>query len=188
MTITLLTLILICELIILTILSYKKFTLLPFFKFNYKELLIPKIKQTTNILCDSLKELSQSNTGALFVIEKNTSLKKIINSANVINADINLNLILSIFQKRSLLHDGAVIISDNKIACTCAYLPTSQQKLKIVLGSRHRAGLGISEKFDSLSIIVSEQTGAISFAQAGILEVINDPNIIYEKILDFLSK
>lgn len=114
--------------------------------------------------------MSKSKTGALIVIEKDTKLGDIMTTGTVINADISSMLLENIFFKNSPLHDGAVVIRGSKIMTAGSFLPlTSNNNISKSLGTRHRAGLGISEASDSVTVIVSEETGRISLAIKGSL-------------------
>ncbi|HOH70580.1 MAG: diadenylate cyclase CdaA [Bacteroidota bacterium] len=112
--------------------------------------------------------MARSKTGALIVIARNASLVDYIESGEIINSEINTRLLENIFFKNSPLHDGAVIITNNKIVSAGAILPVSRdQSIPRNLGLRHRAAMGITEKTDALTIIVSEESGAISVAMNG---------------------
>lgn len=125
--------------------------------------LIPVIKA-----CESM---SNSKTGAILVLTRTTDLKFFENSGDAMDADLSKRLLESIFFKNSPLHDGAVIIRNNKIKAARCVLPvTDNNDLPAHLGMRHRAALGITEQSDAISIIVSEETGNISVAKNGILE------------------
>ena len=93
------------------------------------------------------------------------------NTGTTINADVNAELLKNLFYNKAPLHDGAVIIAEGRIAAAGCILPLSgKQNISKDLGTRHRAGLGQSEAYDSLSVIVSEETGAISLAEGGVLK------------------
>lgn len=114
------------------------------------------------------QDLGRTRTGALIVIEKNILLNEYIATGIKLNADITAPLLEQIFEHNTPLHDGAVIIRGEKIMAATCYLPLSENKnISKELGTRHRAGLGISEVSDSVTVIVSEETGAISIAQEG---------------------
>ena len=116
--------------------------------------------------------MSKRKEGALIVIEHNMPLDDIINTGDVINADINQRLIENIFFKNSPLHDGAMIIRKNKIKAAGCILPVSHDlNIPKDLGLRHRAAMGISQESDAHAIIVSEETGAISVAFRGKLHL-----------------
>lgn len=115
---------------------------------------------------------SKDQTGALITFERKQSLIDYIKTGTKINADIKSELLGTIFWEGTPLHDGAVIIQQNRIACAAAFYPPTEQELSPLYGARHRAALGISEITDSLTIVVSEETGTISFAINGKLKKI----------------
>lgn len=129
-------------------------------------------KTIAHILTDAVFELSQMQHGALIVVIKSTGIKSFVESGEILNAKINKNLIKSIFYPRSPLHDGAIIIKNDIIEAARCTLPLSSVTNidGQSLGMRHRAGLGITEQADVLSIIVSEETGSISLAEDGKLK------------------
>ena len=115
-------------------------------------------------------ELAKTKTGALIVIERDIRIKDIIDSGIMINAEISPQLLVNIFVPNTPLHDGAVIISDNKITSAACMLPLAGDKdIARELGTRHRAAIGISKESDSIAIVVSEETGKISVAKDGTL-------------------
>ncbi|MBO4863925.1 MAG: diadenylate cyclase CdaA [Eubacterium sp.] len=115
-------------------------------------------------------QLSKDKTGALIVIEHETPLGEFINTGIAIDATLSQQLLVNIFEKNTPLHDGAVIIKNNRVVAATCYLPlTERHDVDKVLGTRHRAGLGVSESSDSMTIIVSEETGGISVAYKGAL-------------------
>ena len=132
--------------------------------------------------------LSKSKTGALIVLEHETPLGEYINTGIALDAVVTEQLLVNIFEKNTPLHDGAVIIKNNRIVAATCYLPlTDRTDVNKELGTRHRAGLGISETTDSMTIIVSEETGSVSIAHAGVLYRDLDENGIrvqLEKIQD----
>ena len=112
--------------------------------------------------------MSKNFVGALIIIERRMSLQDIENTGETIDANINAQLIKNIFFKNSPLHDGAMIISNNRIVSAACILPVSHNRdIPKELGLRHRAALGITQQSDALSIIVSEETGHITLAQNG---------------------
>lgn len=114
------------------------------------------------------RNMSRTKTGALIVIQRDDSLKEYIDTGDEINADINTRLIENIFFKNSPLHDGAMIIVDDRIVTAGAILPVSKNPdIPRHLGLRHRAAMGVSEKCDAIVIIVSEETGTITMAING---------------------
>lgn len=119
-------------------------------------------------IIDACKSMQKSKTGALIVFAKYYDEQFFQNSGEIIEARISKRLLESIFQKSSPLHDGAVIISENRIKCASSILPlTENDKLPPQFGLRHRAGIGITETSDAVAVIVSEETGEISYAKQG---------------------
>lgn len=123
-------------------------------------------------IVDSVIKLSETQTGALITFERTQSLIDYINTGTKINADIKSELFNTIFWEGTPLHDGAVIIKNDRVVCAAAFFPPTNQDLSPLYGARHRAALGISEVSDSLTIVVSEETGTISFATNGKLRKI----------------
>lgn len=120
---------------------------------------------------EAVNALSWTKTGALIIFQRNDPLTAIINTGTTINADVNAELLKNLFYNKAPLHDGAVIVADGRIAAAGCILPlSSKQNISKDLGTRHRAGLGQSENYDSISVIVSEETGGISLAEGGILK------------------
>ena len=119
----------------------------------------------------AVMQFSLEKTGALIVIGRQSNLDMYAETGDVLNAETSSRLFISIFNKTSPLHDGAVIVEDDKVKAARVILPvTDKMDLPPEYGLRHRAGLGISEVTDSLVIIVSEETGQISMAENGILQ------------------
>lgn len=118
-------------------------------------------------LVDACMSMSKTKTGALIVIAGTSELMEQINTGVKLNARISSPLIRNLFFKNSPLHDGAVIIKGNRIAAAGCILPLTQKELDISMGLRHRAAIGITENTDSVSIIVSEERGSISFTKKG---------------------
>jgi uncharacterized protein (TIGR00159 family) len=147
-----------------------------------EELSIPVKK-----IADACINMSKDKIGALIVIAKTANLEDYIDTGEIINAEINTRLIENIFFKNSPLHDGALIIAENKIVAVGAILPISRNPdIPKNLGLRHRAALGVSERTDAITIIVSEETGNISIAANAsyILDIKADEleNVIIEKL------
>lgn len=122
-------------------------------------------------MCEALCDLALDKTGALVVIERSTKLGDVIKTGTILNADMNAVLLKSIFFNNAPLHDGAVVIRDLRIHAAGCFLPLSL-KTDIIkdIGTRHRAGIGMSEISDAVVIIVSEETGTISIAYNGQLK------------------
>ena len=135
-------------------------------------------------------ELAKSRTGALIVLEKDIKIKEIIDSGILINSEISPQLLVNIFVPNTPLHDGAVIISENKIVAGACILPlASDNDIAKELGTRHRAALGISKESDSIAIVVSEETGKISLARNGRLLIdIKEEALKQILIKDFAEK
>ncbi len=115
--------------------------------------------------------LSSEKTGALMVFERDVGLKTYIESGIRLDARVNYDLLVTIFNTHTPLHDGAVIISNNRVAAACCFLPLTQNPLiSRELGTRHRAAIGLTEDSDAFAVIVSEETGVISFAIDGRLK------------------
>ncbi len=119
-------------------------------------------------ICAAAGDLSQSKTGALIVLERETGLGEEIRTGTVLNADVTAPLIRNVFYNKAPLHDGAMIIRDGRIhACGC-FLPLStRQDVDRRLGTRHRAALGVTENSDAVVVVVSEETGTISVVSDG---------------------
>jgi len=127
-----------------------------------------------NAVTEACSKLSTEKTGALIVLKRTTMLDNYINTGEILDARISSNLLYTIFDKHSPLHDGAVIINNDKIYAAGCVLPLSDSyDLPSHLGLRHRAALGLSEQTDALIIVVSEETGDISLAESGRLTRIN---------------
>ena len=123
--------------------------------------------KTINELIRSCTEMGRVKTGALIVIEVTTPLLEYERSGIEVDGIVTSQLLINIFEKNTPLHDGAVIIRGNRIVSATCYLPLSSSRLDKNLGTRHRAGLGISEETDALTLIVSEETGNISYTYKG---------------------
>ena len=140
-------------------------------------------------ICSAVKELSSESTGALIVIERTTRLSDVLESGVPINADVNSLLIRNLFYNKAPLHDGAMVISDGRIAAVGCFLPlTRRTDVDSELGTRHRAALGISESSDSITIVVSEETGHISVAYDCTLERDFTPESLREFLMDNILK
>ncbi|MBT8291442.1 MAG: diadenylate cyclase CdaA [Muriicola sp.] len=120
------------------------------------------------VVLEAAEKMSKSRTGAILVIERNNSLDFIKSSGDKMNAEVNLPLLESIFFKNSPLHDGAAILRGNRIIATRVILPLSQERnIPLRFGLRHRAAIGITEKTDALALVISEETGSISYIKNG---------------------
>lgn len=131
----------------------------------------------------AVMQMSQTKTGALIVIRRKSNLNMYTDSAEVLKSNMSSRLITSIFNKTGPLHDGAIVIDRDQVVAARVILPvTDKPNLPPEYGLRHRAALGISEVTDSLVIIVSEETGQISFAENGILQKNIGINVLSQKL------
>lgn len=140
-------------------------------------------KRIVTEMSKAIESMSASKTGALMVIEKETKLNDIVETGTIVDAAISAEMVSNVFYEGAPLHDGAVIIRGGRLYAAGCVLPLTQnKKLGKELGTRHRAGIGVTETSDALVIIVSEETGVISLAQNGELTRFVDVKRI-EKIL-----
>lgn len=136
-------------------------------------------------IIDACKSLKQTRTGALIVFVKYYDEQFYQNSCEILDAKISKRLLESIFQKSSPLHDGAVVISDNKIKSASCILPlTDKTDLPPQFGLRHRAGIGVTEANEATAIIISEETGELSYAKQGRVKM----NISFAELEKLLNK
>ena len=141
-------------------------------------------KRIVGQFVEAVESMSASRTGALIVIEREISLNDIIETGTVIDAQITAQMIGTIFYEGTPLHDGAVIVRGDKLHAAGCVLPLTQNKeLNKELGTRHRAGIGITENSDALVLIVSEETGVISMAENGVLTRFLDGKAVEKKLL-----
>ena len=132
--------------------------------------IVTKTKEAIYKIVIAATELSKSKTGALIVIERDIEIKDIVNTGVKIDSEISPQLITNIFVPNTPLHDGAVVISHNKILSAACMLPlASDMDISKELGTRHRAAIGISKESDAIAVVVSEETGKISVAKDGTL-------------------
>jgi diadenylate cyclase len=167
-----------------TILPYAIFALIVVFAFEIRQALsklgrqltFSRLSNSTDgeayddiVLAANL--FSQNQTGALIVIEREIGLRTYIESGVPLDARLSYDLLATIFRPSAPLHDGAVIVQKNRIAAAACFLPLSMNpSISMQLGTRHRAGIGITEETDAIAVIVSEETGAISVAVGGNIE------------------
>ncbi|MDW7693262.1 diadenylate cyclase CdaA [Flammeovirgaceae bacterium SG7u.111] len=145
--------------------SLRDFTFFNFFNVNGT---LDKNSFDITPIIDAMKTLGGTNTGALIVISKNEDLKFFVETGDVLDAQISKRILMSIFYKNSPLHDGAAIIHNSRIVAARCILPVSDNpNIPANLGLRHRAGIGISEAYDVVVLIVSEETGQLSFVRGG---------------------
>lgn len=145
---------------------------------------------TTNVeaIVKSCESMGRTSTGALIVIQKSTNLDFVKNSGDKMNIAINQPIIESIFYKNGPLHDGAMIIEENKITATRVILPVSNDRnIPLRFGLRHRAAVGITEKTDALALVVSEETGQISYLKDGEFIIFEDSQELSNKLREDLT-
>ncbi len=144
----------------------KKRNFIKHFKFLRQDQLIADLD--IEAVLAACEKMSASKTGAILVIERSNSLDFVKNNGDAMNVEINTPILESIFYKNSPLHDGAAIIEGNHIVATRVVLPVSNERnIPLRFGLRHRAAVGISEKTDALALVVSEETGLISYIRNG---------------------
>ena len=132
--------------------------------------IITKTKESVYKIVIAAEELSKTKTGALIVIEREIKIKDISETGVEMDSEISPQLLVNIFVPKTPLHDGAVIIADNKIQAAACILPLADDKdIAKDLGTRHRAAIGISKETDAIAVVVSEETGKISIAKDGTL-------------------
>jgi diadenylate cyclase len=129
-------------------------------------------------IINSVEVLAMKKVGSIIVLSRQVGLKNVIETGTQIGAELSSSLILTIFTENTPLHDGAIIIRDDRIVAAGCFLPLSeQQDIKKSFGTRHRAALGLSEESDAVIIVVSEETGAISLAY--------EAKLVYDVTLEF---
>ena len=132
--------------------------------------IITRTKEDMYKIVIAAKELASHKTGGLIVIERDIKIGDIIDTGIEINSEVSPQLLVNLFVPNTPLHDGAVVISNNKIAAAACILPLANDKeIAKELGTRHRAAIGISKETDSIAVVVSEETGKISIAKDGTL-------------------
>src|ERR671913_1036795 len=132
--------------------------------------------------------LASTKTGALIVIERNVGLKNVIDGGVQLDAELSYDLLVSIFNTASPLHDGAVVVRRHRIAAASCFLPlTLNPRLSRELGTRHRAAIGVTEDTDAVAVVVSEETGLISFVQRGDIKRGLDATKLRNAILEALE-
>ncbi|MBO6149065.1 MAG: diadenylate cyclase CdaA [Lachnospiraceae bacterium] len=145
--------------------------------------------RTVNEIIKASYEMGKARTGALIVIEQNDSLAEFERTGIDLDSMVSNQLLINIFEHNTPLHDGAVIIRGNRVVSATCYLPLSDNmELSKELGTRHRAGVGISEVSDSLTVIVSEETGHVSLAYEGELFRNVDADFLRERMIRIQNK
>src|SRR5215470_14399483 len=133
--------------------------------------------------------LASQQTGALIVVERDIGLKTYIESGIALDAALSYDLLVTIFNPSVPLHDGAVIVQSGRVAAAACFLPlTVKPRLSKELGTRHRAAIGVTEETDAVAIIVSEETGALSFTHDGEMERYLDPDTLRIRLRDAFER
>jgi diadenylate cyclase len=136
--------------------------------FSKGDMLEHELDMLLDELSTAVAQLSKTKTGALIILEQETGLNEHIETGTPLDSKVTSALLLNIFIPNTPLHDGALIIRNNRIAAAGCFLPLTENKnLSKELGTRHRAALGVTEMSDAMAIVVSEETGVISFAMEG---------------------
>lgn len=149
----------------------------------------PAVAETYDDIVLAANLFSQNQTGALIIIERDIGLRTYIESGVPLDAQVSYDLLATIFRPSAPLHDGAVIIQKDRIAAAACFLPLSMNPvLSTQLGTRHRAGIGITEETDAIAVIVSEETGAISMAVAGKIERDITPDYLRDRLSELLRR
>ncbi|MDT7907962.1 MAG: diadenylate cyclase [Candidatus Calescibacterium sp.] len=154
---------------------------LKFFERGIDELVLKEV-------VEACKEISERKEGALIVLERSVDVTSIIHGGLKLDADVSAKLLVAIFNKESPTHDGAVIIRKSKIHMVGTTLPVTTREFGLEIGMRHRAGIGITEFSDAISIIISEKTGRISVAHRGELVMGVPPQRLQSVIENIIGK
>lgn len=156
-----------------------------FFSKSLIEIRGENMSKVVDEIVEATASLSRQKIGALMVLERQTGLNEVVETGTKIGGNVSSDLLINIFIPNTPLHDGAVIIKDDIIKAAACFLPlTDSSTVSKELGTRHRAALGISERSDSLSIVVSEETGAISIAENGTISRYLDAKTLRQILLD----
>lgn len=148
----------------------------------------PNNTSNSEVIVNACTKMGSIKTGALIVIERNNNLDFLVETGDDMKITVTQPILESIFFKNSPLHDGAIIISNNVIKATRVILPVNNEKnIPSRFGLRHRAAIGITEKTDALALVVSEETGQISYVNNGEFVIYTDTQDLIEKIKSDLS-
>jgi diadenylate cyclase len=146
-------------------------------------------RETIDIVADAVFELANKQLGALIAIERDTGIRSFAESGVNLDCEISQELLLTIFFPKTPLHDGGIIIRDDRIIAAACIFPVSQREdLDRTFGLRHRAGLGITEESDAIAIVVSEETGNISVCHRGKIERGFKPGSLEKRLAELLLR
>lgn len=156
------------------------------FKFLRQEVRATELN--LDAILNACKKMGKSKTGAILVMERSNSLDFVKNSGDSMNIKVNQPILESIFYKNSPLHDGAAIIANNHVVATRVILPVSKERnIPLRFGLRHRAAVGITERTDALALVVSEETGQVSYFKNGEFVLFNDFSELAELLREDLK-
>ncbi len=192
------------EFVLLSAVPYIGFTIIVLFQSEIRQALIyfgnrlrfPVLRRQRGQLGDSIYDeivlaattLSSEKTGALIVVERNVGLRNLIDTGVALDAKITYDLLVTIFNPATPLHDGAVVIQNERIAAASVFLPlTKNPGISRELGTRHRAAIGVTEGSDAISIVVSEETGLITFVEGGTVRRNLDTNALRGLLLSAMD-
>ena len=162
-----------------------KFGQKPFFR----SLFPPKHRFQFSELLNAIRNMAYNKIGGIFAIVNKVGMDEYLATGETINAEISEKLILTIFNKKTILHDGAIVIKNNRIVAVKVILPlTTRDKYAKKYGTRHQAGIGISEQTDAFVIIVSEDTGKISTVKNGVIHEDVSIDILSQTLIDELEE
>ena len=162
---------------------------LEIFGLHFRDTMTAELARSVSEVTRAVEQLAASRIGALIVIEGETGLDDIAAKGTAIDAHLSAELLLTIFQSGTALHDGAVIVRDNTLLAAGCILPLSQNEmLPRSVGTRHRAALGVSETTDAIVVVVSEETGNISLAHQGGMNSILQSRLLTEELLSLLDR
>lgn len=146
-------------------------------------------EETIAEIVKACTEMGKAKTGALIVLQRNEMLTQYETTGIAIDGKVTSGLLINIFEKNTPLHDGAVVISGNRVTAATCYLPLSDSMaLSKELGTRHRAAVGVSEKTDAITVIVSEETGRMSIAMGGNIEPISDGEQLRQRLTKLMTR
>lgn len=155
--------------------------------------LIPQnYSDSSSVVLDELHSFllkaKQEKIGALLVFEQKVGLRNLLDSGEILNADLSYRLLMTVFDNKSPLHDGAMILNTTKVLGAACFLPPSGGRIRNQLGTRHRGALGISEQSDAIVLVVSEETGAVSVCRGGKLRYDLKPEVWMDVLVEIYGK